>query len=427
MADINDLDITRDQNDESLLVQKKLFQKNRYLLDDEANVIQDIALDRERRILSELVEGGNVRFGTGLTVQGSGSDNTVVVQLGGCAVHLDDHHAVLLWIDSNQSVAGWTTPSGSDRTDHLYIDISEEAFDSGDDANLINPAWGKETTWDMRLVWSLEKSEGSTPPAPSEGHKHISIARIERTNGVAVIQTADITDLLDDHFAIRSDALLRDGTHSLTGNLAVDAGVTIDGTDVSETLLQDGSRNLEGNLSVDAGVTIDGTDIDEELIRRDGTKSLTGNLPVNTDITIDGVDVSLYREVLYRQMLEAGFAPNDEAPVWDSSWANAFQQSVSTEKVKVRIAHFKHANINYIRAFAEVAVLGTPGSWTCSIRTIPATNTASSSATGWIDIGIDISSLSDGDYFVIEFVMNRSTGEDVYARKLGIDATFEWE
>jgi hypothetical protein len=134
--------------------------------------------------------------------------------------------------------------------------------------------------------------------------------------------------------------LLVDGTRNLTGNMAVDALVTIDGRDLSvdgskldgiETsadvtdatnvaasgaLMADGTQNLTGNLTTDNLITIDGRDLSVDgskldgvensadvtdatnvaasgALMADGTQNLTGNLTTDNLITIDGRDLSV--------------------------------------------------------------------------------------------------------------------------------------
>lgn len=367
-------DITRDSFDESLLIQKKIFQKNRYVMDDELNVLQDILNIRLRRVLSELVEQTDGRFGSGFTVLGDANPNTVVVHRGACAIHVDTHHTPLLWFDANQTVDGWTTPSGSDRTDYLYLDIYEDEIDSTEDPNLINPARGEETTRDLRLVWTFEKSEGSTPGSPPTDHTYISIARIERSDGVAVIQTSDITNLLDDYH--------------------------------------------------------------DAYLKRDGTKSLTGNLSVDSGVTVDGINLSAHREPIYCMNTEAAREVNDsEADEYDASYANCFVALLDTtnptQQKKVIADYYKHPNINKIYCRYEVQNSGTGatrGLWGLRVNGtfVEETTEGISSWGTFVTIAVDISAIGDGTYLAIDLEANRhGSNVTIYARKVDIWASFD--
>lgn len=421
---------------ESDNIQRIIFQKDKYVMDDELTALQLIVATRERRILSRLVNGEDVRFDVGFTVIGSAGENTVTVKGGACAVAFPSGpHSILLY-GSDTDVTGWTTPSGSDRTDYLYLDVYEDEIDSTEDPNLINPARGEETTRDLRLVWTFEKSEGSTPGSPPTGHRYISIARIERSDGVAVIDTGDITNLLGYHFAM----LLMDGSHALQGNLAVDAGVTIDGTDVSETLLKDGSRNLTGNLAVDAGVTIDGTDVSETLLQ-DGSRDLQGNLAVDAGVTIDGQDVSHWKDCIYSQFLAQDYRGTGETTAvatW-SGFTDCFKTpnlSGGAVHVVLRVPYYKHLNLRHIELRCEGYFSSTGGTPKFHLEVIDKTGSSigtDSDGTGagswqWYHLGVDVSSETDGDYIEIAFGADppaAPSNADFWMRKVVIFGVYE--
>lgn len=243
-------DISRDQFDEDSLVVKKIFQQGKYLLDDEVNVIQDNASYYLKRLLSYMVEGVNTRFGNGFKVEDHADVNKVTVLAGGCAVHLTDTKSTkrcdLIWSASNIVVSGFTTPSGSNRTDYVYLDIYEDEIDATEDANLVNPARGEETTRDLRLVWSIQKSQGSAPGTPTAGHTYVTIATIARYNGVAQIQPVDITNVLVNCFAYPRRELLFAASHVA----AHDTAGAVPATDFQwrETTISTWLRHYEANV-----------------------------------------------------------------------------------------------------------------------------------------------------------------------------------
>jgi hypothetical protein len=93
-----------------------------------------------------------------------------------------------------------TTPA-TNRTDICYIDIWEREVDSAQDANLINPAIGVETSVRVNRTVALRVAEGTSQlPPPPPNHAHLSLALFHRQAGVDTItapQRQDIRSVLN--------------------------------------------------------------------------------------------------------------------------------------------------------------------------------------------------------------------------------------
>jgi hypothetical protein len=90
-----------------------------------------------------------------------------------------------------------TTPTGSattpPRTDIVYLDVWEREVGSAEDANLINPAIGVETSVRLKREAAVRVAEGTTtlPSAPT-GHVFLPLALLHRP-----VNQAAITDIED--------------------------------------------------------------------------------------------------------------------------------------------------------------------------------------------------------------------------------------
>ncbi len=92
----------------------------------------------------------------------------------------------------------------------------------------------------------------------------ISDAQITPTNAFSNGQVISATTMNENFDDLGGSALKRDGSGTITGNVAVDAGITIDGVDISEinvNALDKTGDTITGNIAVDAGITIDGADV----------------------------------------------------------------------------------------------------------------------------------------------------------------------
>jgi hypothetical protein len=357
-------DITRDQFDESNKVAYKIFQKDTAAMDADFNEQIQIARYDRMRALSAMVNHIDKRICDGFEVVEEGSINTVTIKAGLCVVHISDKLAIHLRLASDYDFNTFTTPSGSDRTDYLYLDIYFDEIDSTEDANLINPARGQESAIDMRLVWSFEKSEGSAPGTPPTGHTYVSLAQIERQDGDPLIVTADITNLLEASLTVWDDFLVK------------------------------------------------------------GTSEFQDDITLSADKTIDGIDPSKLGRVVWAMDLYADYhsANAGTAVGWDTDcWWEV--TTASANEVKLVCPHVKTPNMNKLRITAEVEETGGDS----VLRFYAGASYTDIDIPGVINVetaNIDISSMNDWDYYDIKVELRNGSGT-CQVRKVVIYETYE--
>ncbi len=194
-------DITRDQFSAAKNVIRKIGQRDVYIVDADFNEQGQVSDYRLTELAYLLAQGKNIRFGSGWAI--SGGSNQISITAGKALIQLATGQSYILnQPTSPLNVTGWTTPSGGNRTDILYADISLPIIDVGDDATIVNPTVGLETCVDQRLTYTLVKLQGTvgggvpTIPTPPAGHYYVAICQIARTSGQATINAIDITNLL---------------------------------------------------------------------------------------------------------------------------------------------------------------------------------------------------------------------------------------
>lgn len=197
---MGDADITRDQFNATKRVMRKIAQRDTYIVDADFNEVGQILDYRLTEALNLIAQGIAVRFGSGWII--SGGSNQIEVSAGKALINISSSQSYILTLTGNQAVTGFTTPSGGNRNDVVYLDISFPIFDVVDDATLVNPTVGKEACVDLRLAFSFVVLQGTigggvpTIPTAPAGHYYVSVAQIARTSGVASINAADIRSQL---------------------------------------------------------------------------------------------------------------------------------------------------------------------------------------------------------------------------------------
>ena len=197
---------TRNQFDVTRNVQKKVFQAGMHLVEADLNEQIDLALDRHRHVLSSLCNNSDRRFNDGFEVVGTGATLAATIKAGDAAFHLSPYRAVLLHLDADTTLSGFTSwvTSGA-RTDIIYIDIYEREVTVADDINLVNPSIGVETCTDYRITYQFKIAASATElPTPGVGHVFRELARITK-NGTNDVVAADEITLKLSHF--QGDAL----------------------------------------------------------------------------------------------------------------------------------------------------------------------------------------------------------------------------
>ena len=389
---MGDYNVTRDQWDEAKKVALKILQSGVFVTDadyNEMNRVLENKINRLTRALSMRTMTG-VRVGNAYAWK-SGGTNTISLNRGDAFVPRPGASGEFIHIfeDYDITKGGWTTPSGSDRTDWLYLDIYYDIVDSDDDVGLINPDVAEETMVDVRLKVDWKQQEGGSFPSPPTGHNYVKIVTIARLNG--------------------NDQITEDMCTFELKNIA--------------PLCQDGSIELIGDLSVSEGIKIDGVDISEDLVRRDGTKSITGDLSVDAGIKIDGVDISQldsdfsafradWREIYYSMGQEVSNDTNGGVPATDFQFSEDTATSYVT-KIE-RIVH-NHNHLRTIKCKVYLVHTTNSGRANLLVKDIDDNSIGSDEQRvaaigddGWYTLSVDISGTSETEFWV-EFQLRRES------------------
>ncbi len=218
-----------------------------------------------------------------------------------------------------------STPT-ADRTDEVYIDCYLDEIDSDEDPGLKHTLGIQiETQRRLKLIQNVFVTEGSATPAPytdSDDNQHYTckLATIQRYAGQAVINPQDITDerpILDGGFwnLWQEVVAARGVMPSLDARL--DVSLNEDGTlkaghaDLSDMPDTPGSNpdhdaryvkkagdTMTGNLGMAAGKTVDGRDVSEDGAKLDtietgATQDQTPQEILGAIKTVDGHESGL--------------------------------------------------------------------------------------------------------------------------------------
>ncbi|MCK9568825.1 hypothetical protein M0R72_07790 [Candidatus Pacearchaeota archaeon] len=386
---MGDANITRDQFTEfktdGSTVLLKYMQQGTYIADSDFNEVGQVSSQRAARHLWNLIKRQNVRFSTGWAI--TGGTNSVTVSAGDAALLVnmkragtllptvtDSDKAYIFHLAANTNVTAWTTPAGA-RTDCLYLDITLPIYDSVDDTTLVNPAIGKETSVDQRLLFAFAKREGySVPPTAPTDHYYVAIATIARTAS-ATIADNTITNLLD--------------TYNITADIA----------------------------------------LQYSYLKSDGTRPLTGDLTVTATKTIDGIDLSELTDIIYSQVLEAPYNSDSEITDWTTDNTSCWSLNAASTpyKKKLRISYHKKTNAKqlYVRFEAGNFAYNTGNVRVTVAGCTPVVQLVSGSA-GWgspvqYTITVPISALAANVDANILIEMNSNNGTGTFAiRKLSV-------
>lgn len=186
-------DIIKDSFSELNGHTKVLYQRGKVVCDFELNEMQDILRVLQYRALSDgLAYGLNPGSNDdGYKIVGTGAENSVTVKAGTLFVN-----GIPLRLAQDTTFSGFTTPGGSDRTDTVYLAVTE--VEVADPAML--PQLG-ETTRRRKLIATIGVAENTTDvPASSSapiwqgGTHYFKLATISRTSGNAEINADDVVD-----------------------------------------------------------------------------------------------------------------------------------------------------------------------------------------------------------------------------------------
>ena len=175
-----------------------LKEQGKVVLDDEFNVAQEILYTAARRFIAD--SHGNGAVGDGWKIVGTGASNNFTITGGngtpagagriyvaGIPVMLPSN---ILY--STQDIAGpaLTTPAGA-RTDEVYLDVWLDESGPADDATIIDPTLGTETSRRLRIMYMVRVAEGGLTPADYTDatgitHHTLRLATLARTASAAI-------------------------------------------------------------------------------------------------------------------------------------------------------------------------------------------------------------------------------------------------
>ncbi len=169
------------------------------LLDDEINFLQEANITFIRRLISSLIGDGSAD--SGFKIDGTGATNDFTIKAGNL---VRDGWLVNLASDTTygaqpQSQAALTTPSGSNRTDEVYIDFWFEEIDNVEDSNIVDPVLTTRTSCRLQLTWAVKVAEGSTVPVEytdgqNKYHWILKLATLNRLDADATITASMVVE-----------------------------------------------------------------------------------------------------------------------------------------------------------------------------------------------------------------------------------------
>jgi len=182
-------------------------------------------LDANRRLIQSIM--GDIAIGDAFNIIGSSATNDFTIRGGdGTAdgafhFYLRGYHVIIETTttyltqntDLNASLipipTALTTPSGSDRTDEVYLDIFLKRITGVEDPPLVPDGEAQSKTDRLRLISQVLVAEGTTTPADfidgdNIEHFTIKLATLERFDGQDAINAGDLTDV---RLQIRASAL----------------------------------------------------------------------------------------------------------------------------------------------------------------------------------------------------------------------------
>lgn len=190
MADVskNSFNATKDYR-------KVIFQRNRPVLDFEANELQDIQRFQRSWLIRR--SSGDFYLGDGflvVSVENPELQGNRVIVRHGSIVH--DGKRIFLEEDFiiGEDDSPLTTPVGDDRMDIVFVKYHDEEITSVDDPEIVDPAFGQETAIRSKIRVIIKVAEGEGIPCAGPGETVVEIARLNRKPGVTAITTDQIED-----------------------------------------------------------------------------------------------------------------------------------------------------------------------------------------------------------------------------------------
>ncbi len=185
-------DITKDIFDLTKQRQKVLYQRGRDVADFELNEAQDIQRVQRRKTFESLFGSGFVGIGFQIIPVVSSNEINIGAGVGLIQGEYVENFSTIV-------ISGLTTPSGSDRTDIVYLEVREVERDSIQDPDILAGGIG-ETARRIRIEFEVKVDEGSIILPPTTGELHDGgihrelLGFINRLDGVATIDLAQLSD-----------------------------------------------------------------------------------------------------------------------------------------------------------------------------------------------------------------------------------------
>lgn len=174
------------------------------LLDADWNELDDIRRTEAQALLNFFIGSGVPANNNGFEITGSGASNSFTIGAGIMSVDglMVINPQVTTYIDQPESsnLPILNQPPG-ERTDLIYLDVWDEEVGANgsnyDDARLVNPQIGVETSRRLARHWAVRVEEGEQAILPENieaGHHYTALALMERSPSTSAIQDAMIID-----------------------------------------------------------------------------------------------------------------------------------------------------------------------------------------------------------------------------------------
>jgi len=174
------------------------------LLDADWNELDDIRRTEAQALLNFFIGSGVPANNSGFEITGSGGSNSFTIGMGIMSVDglIVINPQVTTYISQPESsnLGNLNQPPG-ERTDLIYLDVWDEEVGANgsnyDDARLVNPQIGVETSRRLARHWAVrveEDAQAIPPENIEEGHHYSILALMERSPSTSAIQDAMIID-----------------------------------------------------------------------------------------------------------------------------------------------------------------------------------------------------------------------------------------
>ena len=166
---------------------------------EEFGLMQEIQLNLLRKVIKIIINDG--AFGNGFKIEGTGAANDFTITEGQLLLDgwLPELGAAVDYSAQPETQSALTTPSGSDRTDEVYLDVWHDEIDHTEDSEILNPAIGIRTYCMWQMKWAVKVAENGTVPVDgvdgnNKYHWHYKLATLNRLDGNTLITAGMVVD-----------------------------------------------------------------------------------------------------------------------------------------------------------------------------------------------------------------------------------------